>query len=225
MTPAELIVMGRTLANVDENRLPDDVAYLLLNEAKELIMNSEDVRLREETITTAFVEDTATINPAPTGGGIVVEPRAMYYVSAIDGSRVDVKQISKVEFVNKFGAPDDPTLSRDSIYFSVFGEDDDGNPTFHIGPTPNADVSPVYLDARVTYADMDADTVETKLTRKCGRALIYKMLGLACDTILEDPDRAGIWHQKYNDALQPYKDATAIARRGAKTARQMQEPS
>lgn len=220
MNHSELRDAMREEANVDINRLPDAQATRYLNLAKDDIMDLYRLRFGEALITTAFVEDTRTINPAPTSGVVKYPTRLWYYNTS--GEKVEVDEISWNEFVEKW-MNTTTDGSGDPEEYAIYGEDDNGNPTFYLGPMPDGDRSPVYLTARITFLDLDDDADENQLTRRAPMALVYRALEMA-SPFLENAERVPEWNREFQTIMKRLALSHEGARYSGKVNRQMQEP-
>ena len=221
MTHSELRDEMRSQANVDSNRLPNAQATIFLNLAKDDIMDLHRLRFGEALITTAFVEDTRTINPAPSSG-IVRYPTKLWYYDQTTGEKQEVREVSWEEYVDTWMNETD-TGSGLPTEFAIYGEDNNGNPTFYLGPVPDADRSPVYLTARITFADLSADGDSNQLTVRAPMALVYRALIMAAP-FLENAERIPEWDALYQPIVRRLGITHSGARYSGKAARQMQEP-
>lgn len=211
----------REIANVDENRLPDTILNLYLNESVKDIMDLHRLRFGEAYITTAFVADTQTINPAPLSG-VILHPTAMWYPDS-SGERVDVDQISWAKYVQHYGtAAQADEGTGDPSHFALYGEDGNGNPTFYLGPIPDEDRT-VYLTARITFLDLVEDDSSNQLTVREPLAVIYRALTMAASH-LESAERIPEWETAFQRIMKRISLTHDGARYSAKHANQMQEP-
>ncbi len=222
MILSELRDRMRSYANVDENRLDDDACDDFLNDAKDEICDLYPLLFGEELISTAFEEGGQTINPAA-DGSTVTAPLRMWYAND-QGERAEVFQISWGEYVDQYGTAATATGGTgDPVRFAIFGTDALGNPTFYLGPIPDADRSPVYLAARVRLADLSTDVVSNKLSVVAPRAMIYRALMLAAN-YLELAERKPEWEENYNAQIKRLNVSHSQARTAGKSRRQMNEP-
>jgi hypothetical protein len=91
----------------------------------------------------------------------------------------------------------------------------------YLGPIPDDDISPVYLDARIGFT-MDDDDDYNQLSLAAPLAIAYLALVHAAP-YLESEERSGTWRQMADQALMPIQLSDSHARRSAKVARSMQE--
>lgn len=220
MNLAELRDRMRSIANVDENRLPNDEAHAFLNEAKDAFMDVSKLRFGEAWIETAFTADTRTINPAPVSGRVLY-PTKMWYMNSAS-EQAEVRPLSWAEYLNKYGEVPTSSNQGDPCHYSIYGEDDDGNPTFYLGPVPDDNVSPVYLTARITFPDLVEDDDHNQLTDSAGLALVYKALELAA-SFLENEERAPTWTALYKPMIARLAVKHSGARTSGRTASSMEE--
>jgi hypothetical protein len=220
MTHAELRDRMRLYANVDANRLPNSACTDFLNASKDELMEAYRFRFGEAFITTAVVANSQTINPAPSNGHVRY-PTKMWYLNN-DGNQVEVFNVSWQEYLTKWGSASSETNGTgDAGEFAIYGENDDGDPTFYLGPIPDTDRT-VWLTARITFDDLVGDDDHNQLTDRAPLALVYRALVMAAD-FLENPDRAPNWDAEFQKQLKRLAISHEGARYSARNSHQMQE--
>lgn len=213
--------LARSIANVDENRLPDDELTSFLNDAQDEMMENHRLRFGESLITTAFVEDTKTINPAPTNG-IVIAPTRIWYTDS-SGEQVDLKPLTWNQYVDAYGSAETATGGfGDPAHFTVYGEDENGNPTIWLGPIPDAGRT-AYVAARIRFLPLEDDDDHNQLTDRAGLAVVYKALVLAAP-FLENSERIPEWDAAYAPIMRRLDVSHGAARYAGMHKRGMREP-
>ena len=219
----ELLDLMRSLANVDENRLPDDEGTTFLNDAMDDIAGTTSLRMFEAFFSSAISAGVSTFTPTPPTGHLV-QIDDIFYVVATSGKKQTIHQKSWREYLEAWGtASTDAQGTGNPCEFAIYGESDDGDPVLYLGPIPQDDITPVFVSGRIRFDHLVEDDDDNKLTSRYPLMVAYKALVLAAD-FLEDPDRATNWQGSYDRILKRENIQHSEARRAAKVVRSMREP-
>lgn len=210
----------RDTANISVSRISEDRLTEIVNDAVAEITSSGRLRFAERTITVILTTGIDTYNLADADGP-VEKPVLWTYTNPTTNAISEIKQTT-IEGLRTNLSDPFATQVGISQFYTIWGQNDAGEPTFRVWPVPASDLTTT-MDCRIRFNELVNEDDSNQVISDAYDAVSYLSLLLA-SPYLENDDRADTWDKWYQRAFGRIMRSHASARYSGSAQRQMREP-